>query len=64
MELNLESKDIFTSALSYAISKLCFCKHFRPKQVEAMRELYHHNDVFLWLPTGYGKSVCYQALWG
>ena len=62
MELNRENEDTFTSALFYAISKQCFCKQFRSKQVEAVRELYHHNYVFLCLPTGYGKSVCYQAL--
>ena len=63
MELNLESEDAFTSALSCAISKQCFSYiMYLSKQVEAMRELFHCNDVFLWLTTEYGKSVCYQAM--
>ena len=62
MELNRENEDTFTSALLYAISKLCFCKQFRPKQVEAVRELYHHNDEFLWLSTGHCKSVALPFL--
>lgn len=27
-----------------------------------MKASYEGTDVFLWLPTGYGKSICYQAL--
>ena len=28
----------------------------------AMEAIYKHQDVFVWLPTGYGKSLCYQVL--
>ena len=34
----------------------------KPKQAEAIKFIYDGEDVFLWLPTGYGKSVCYQVL--
>ena len=27
-----------------------------------MRAVYEGSDMFVWLPTGYGKSLCYQAL--
>ena len=33
-----------------------------PKQAEAIKFIYDGEDVFLWLPTGYRKSVCYQVL--
>ncbi len=32
------------------------------KQLEAMEALYNEKDVFLMLPTGYGKSICYECL--
>ena len=27
-----------------------------------MRAVYEGSDMFVWLPTGCGKSLCYQAL--
>ena len=32
------------------------------KQLEAIEAVYGGQDVFLWFPTGYGKSICYQVL--
>lgn len=34
----------------------------KPKQSEALELIFQGKDVFVWFPTGYGKSVCYQAL--
>ena len=32
------------------------------EQRSSMEAVYNGHDVFVWLPTGYGKSLCYQAL--
>ena len=34
----------------------------KEEQRSSMRAVYEGSDVFVWLPTGYGKSLCYQAL--
>ena len=34
----------------------------KAEQKEAVWQLYNGNDVFVWLPTGYGKSLCYELL--
>ena len=34
----------------------------KPKQLEAMTSFLQGNDVFVSLPTGYGKSIIYAAL--
>ena len=53
----------FTSASSYALSSLKMDKlQLKAKQVEAIRMVYERRDVFVWLPTGYGKSICFQVL--
>ena len=38
--------------------------HLRLKdeQERALRAILEGNDVFMLLPTGFGKSICYQAL--
>ena len=33
----------------------------RPKQIQAMSSFIEGNDVFVSLPTGYGKSIIYAA---
>ena len=34
----------------------------KAEQRSAMEAIYNRQDVFVWLPTGYGKSLCYQVL--
>ena len=34
----------------------------KTEQLEAIRHIYDGKDVFLWLPTGFGKSICYETL--
>ena len=34
----------------------------KAEQHSAMEAIYNRQDVFVWLPTGYGKSLRYQVL--
>jgi len=34
----------------------------KAEQRSAMEAIYNRQDVFVWLPTGYGNSLCYQVL--
>jgi len=36
----------------------------KPEQLQAIHHLYDGKDGFLWLPTGFGKLVCYETLPG
>ena len=46
-------KTAFGQAVSYALSKVG-----KPEMVH----VYNGKDVFVWLPTGYSKSICYEVL--
>ena len=53
----------FNEALPYAlgaIGKKDIC--LKDEQELAIRCLYEGYDVFLWLPTGFGKSICFECL--
>ena len=50
-------------ALAYALS--CMKQEgliLKEQQVRALKLLSEGRDVFVWFPTGYGKSLCYQLL--
>ena len=32
------------------------------EQEEALSSVYEGQDTFVWLPTGFGKSICYECL--
>ncbi len=34
----------------------------KDKHLEALKCLYAGSDVFLWVPTSYGKSICVQTV--
>ena len=53
----------FAACVSYALS--CLKKKdlvLKPEQLAALEFIFQGKDVFVWFPTGFGKSVCYQAL--
>ena len=55
--------NIKEAAVAHALSCLQHDRLvLRDKQLEAVKLLYEGQDVFLWVPTGYGKSICYQML--
>ena len=47
--------------LTEAIEKYWGYREFRPLQKEAMEHLCNRRDVIVVLPTGGGKSLCFQA---
>ena len=53
----------FVSAVSYALAQLGE-PHLRLKdeQERSIHAIYGGKVVFMFLPTGFGKSVCYQVL--
>ena len=54
---------LFAKAVSHALSKVGkIGMDLKPELVQAIRHLYEGRDVFLWLPTGFGKSICYEIL--
>lgn len=53
----------FEEAVSYALEKLqCSSFTLRSEQSDAIKHLYEGRDIFLWFPTGFGKSICYETL--
>lgn len=57
------TSDLFAKSLSYAVSRVGKAGIvLKPEQRQAVRHMYDGRDVFLWLPTGFGKSICYEVL--
>ena len=59
----MASQSDFEASLSYALK--CIGKEglkLKAEQREVIREVYDGNDVFVWLPTGFGKSLCFECL--
>ena len=53
----------FLSAIEYA--RRCIGREnlaLKPQQLETVWQVCHGRDVFLWLPTGFGKTLCYELL--
>jgi ATP-dependent helicase YprA (DUF1998 family) len=60
--LIIMSSNFFVS-VKYALERLGL-RHFslKPGQQQSIEAVYNGRDVFVWLPTGYGKSLCYVVL--
>ena len=52
-----------SECVSYALHKLQMTDiTLKAEQHSAMEAIYNRQDVFVWLPTGYGQSLGYQVL--
>ena len=53
----------FDEAISFALRALGKeGLKLKPEQLQAIRCVSDGKDVFLWLPTGFGKSACYETV--
>ena len=51
------------AALCYALKQVGKADlQLKNEQVASISAIYMGNDVLVWLPTGFGKTVCYEAL--
>ena len=63
MNTEEKSREKFTKALSYGLQRVGKPEvQMKDHQSKAVRYVYDKHDVFIWLPTGYGKSLCYEVL--
>ena len=51
---------VFSTAVAYALSEVG--KEGLVLKKEQLQTIRNGKDVFLWLPTGFGKSICYEVL--
>ena len=57
------SEKAFADSILYGLSRIRKPGlTLKLQQLEAVRRIYEGKDVFLWLPTGFGKLVCYEVL--
>ena len=50
-------------SIAYALQKVgCSSVTLKHEQLMCIKYIYERKDVFLWLPTGFGKSLCYEVL--
>ena len=61
--IQMPSNERILSAASRAARALHYCE-LREKQAEVLEKFVSGHDVFVVLPTGYGKSLCYACLPG
>ena len=55
--------DEFGRAVAYALQRLdCESLQLKEEQEASLRAMYSGKDTLVWLPTGFGKSICYTAL--
>ncbi len=53
----------FEEAVQFALERLHMKDlHPREEQLESIKAVYDGLNVFVCLPTGFGKSLCYQAI--
>ena len=49
--------------LVYALARVGYSSmSLKPEQKECIKCIFDGKDVFVWLPTGVGKSICYEVL--
>ena len=47
----------------YALQHLgCETMTLKPELRASVKYTYEGEDAFIWLPTGFGKSVCYEVV--
>ena len=50
-------------SILYTLEHLgCASVTLKDEQTACVKAIYEGNDVILWLPTGFGKSMCYEVL--
>ena len=53
---------LFDECLAYVMKCIGKDGIYIKDEQEAIMNVYKGKDIFVWLPTGYGKSVCYECL--
>ena len=60
---NQQGENKFVAAIEYGLRRLGRSTlTLKPQQLDAVRHVYNGKDVLMWLPTGFGKSICYELL--